>query len=590
MHRTIQEIVWECGYLKPGFYQTMRDFFRKEERITRSGPSWTLEKTQASFSLGMEHGTGKVTDSGYDQFVYVCTFLPAQQDFSLRASILVGKYPQEEIRTGQEGFGVFLRDTMKLDRKTGFPYSNMIAAGGYCGTWCMFGRDGITRNCFSDVRNLHTGQGRKITPGWYTVSVRKTENRVATCVQNAAGETVLKAQADFLKDTFCIRERNRIYLGFFAACGTEIKVDRKSVELTAEPDAFQLQGDCVLGTWPDPGSRKRIKTGKASFGERILQVAPDGSSYGEGSEKRPLDLETAIGLSADASGICLAPGHYRISKDLVLSQENSGMQKRHKRLFTAKNGKALLDFDGADAALIVEGSFWDIRGIEVTRGLGFRIRGDHNCVFGCAASYNRETGFEIRGEQIQGVWSWPSYNRIENCVSYMNRDPSGHNADGFACKVSAGKGNRFIRCLSFLNTDDGFDLFAKNIRIGSVLLQHCRSVMNGYGLDEEDVVVPTEGNGNGFKLGGCGQPVLHRVRNCIAENNKGSGFTSNSNPMMELVCCRARGNREGNCRYFFSAKRILRIRCIKGCVFEKYAEEDPSIPEELRTIMEKRTI
>jgi len=60
--------------------------------------------------------------------------------------------------------------------------------------------------------------------------------------------------------------------------------------------------------------------------------------------------------------------------------------------------------------------------------------------------------------------------------------------------------------------------------------------------------------------------------------------------MMELVCCHARGNREGNCRYFFSAKRILRIRRIKGCVFEKYAEEDPSIPEELRTIMEKRTI
>jgi len=57
-----------------------------------------------------------------------------------------------------------------------------------------------------------------------------------------------------------------------------------------------------------------------------------------------------------------------------------------------------------------------------------------------------------------------AYNDIIDCDAFRNFDfktsgGAGGNADGFACKLTVGVGNRFIRCRSWENSDDGYDCF-----------------------------------------------------------------------------------------------------------------------------------
>ena len=223
------------------------------------------------------------------------------------------------------------------------------------------------------------------------------------------------------------------------------------------------------------------------------------------------------------------------------------------RIFCEQKHGAILDFGGHSCSLIVSGDHWEMDGLAVTGGQGIQIWGSHNRIINCKACENLETGILIRyPDSGSDRELWPSYNVVEDCVSCCNRDPSGHNADGFACKVAAGEGNQFIHCFAWLNTDDGFDLFSKNRKIGAVFLKDCLSWMNGYRLLQDGTLTETEGNGNGFKLGGSGLAIRHRAEFCEAVGNRGMGFTSNSNPMMYLHGCVAGNNLKGNILYYYT--------------------------------------
>jgi hypothetical protein len=88
--------------------------------------------------------------------------------------------------------------------------------------------------------------------------------------------------------------------------------------------------------------------------------------------------------------------------------------------------------------------------------------------------------------------------------------------------MRVGEGNRLVNCYSHDNIDDGFDLFNKieDGPNGSVTIENSRSVHNG---------------SNGFKLGGEGLPVAHKVLNSVAEENGMDGFTDNFNPGALIV-------------------------------------------------------
>jgi len=134
---------------------------------------------------------------------------------------------------------------------------------------------------------------------------------------------------------------------------------------------------------------------------------------------------------------------------------------------------------------------------------------------------------------------WPHDNLVYGCESFGNSYPAQNNADGFASKLTSGKGNVFRNCVSHHNVDDGWDLYSKveTGAIGEVLVENCIAYANGTKLD-----LSGKGDGNGFKMGGDGIAVKHVLRNSISWGNGANGITCNSNPALILDRVTAFGN------------------------------------------------
>lgn len=125
-----------------------------------------------------------------------------------------------------------------------------------------------------------------------------------------------------------------------------------------------------------------------------------------------------------------------------------------------------------------EGCYWYLQGIEVTGAYneGFRIvNGSHNTFDRCVAHHNGGSGFSMSfghekpGEPLPNPdGEKAAWNTFVNCDSYNNFDwwtvnggvpAAGTNADGFAVKQGSGRGNRFIGCRAWNNSDDAWDLY-----------------------------------------------------------------------------------------------------------------------------------
>jgi len=237
----------------------------------------------------------------------------------------------------------------------------------------------------------------------------------------------------------------------------------------------------------------------------VLYVSPDGRADGLGTRASPQDLATAIGLIAPGGKIILSAGDYPRS-EIPLTASGSA----EKITSLQAEGKAVIH------GLLVDASYWHIKGIEVT-DKSLRIQGSHNLIESVKAYRNDDTGIQISSPEKIGRPLWASYNRVTDSESYANEDPGKINADGFAVKMRVGEGNRLENCYSHDNIDDGFDLFNK-IEDGA----------NGVVTIENSIA--RNNTSNGFKLGGEGQPVAHEVRNSKAIGNHLDGFTDNFNP------------------------------------------------------------
>jgi len=169
---------------------------------------------------------------------------------------------------------------------------------------------------------------------------------------------------------------------------------------------------------------------------------------------------------------------------------------------------------GANWGVKVNGSYWNITNMTIRNapdcGIVFQT-GGYNYVNKVITYGNKDSGLQI--------YNGGHHNSINNSTSYDNYDVAngGENADGYACKLSAGAGNQFNSCNAYHNSDDGWDLYGQP---SSVVINNCTATNNGYGAN---------GDGNGFKLGSAGQNIAHTVTNCTASNNKGSGYDGNGN-------------------------------------------------------------
>ncbi|MCR5725314.1 MAG: pectate lyase [Treponema sp.] len=281
-----------------------------------------------------------------------------------------------------------------------------------------------------------------------------------------------------------------------------------------------------------------------------LYVSTRGNIFGKATRDDPIDLDSAIKYVQPGQKIVLLEGNYYPSKPIIIERGNDGTAKKPKML-TSEPGKrvvlTLSTFKSSVGAFQLFGNHWIIENIDLTKSQddtkALLISGAYNVVRGVDAYENGDTGIQIAGRSSEPPSKWPHHNLVEGCESFGNCDPAQNNADGFAAKLTSGEGNIFRNCVAHHNVDDGWDLYAKieTGPIGAVLLENCIAYSNGRKIDNTG-----SGDGNGFKLGGDGIEVHHRLVNSIAFNNDLNGITTNSNPGLIVDHCTSFANKEAN--------------------------------------------
>ena len=296
-----------------------------------------------------------------------------------------------------------------------------------------------------------------------------------------------------------------------------------------------------LITSADPVMRTFIVSKKAYGTEtNPIYVSPTGRKTNTGTMQSPLDLETAIAYVLPGQTIIMRDGTYPVLS-VTIPRYNSGYFGKPKRLVAQTRDRVFIDFgkNVSASGFVLEGDYWEISGIHVMntpdKKKGLTIMGSNNRIEWVKTYNNGDTGLQISGRSGEPRSMWPRFNTIAYCESYNNKDAAMEDADGFAAKLTVGEGNRFEWCVGHHNADDGWDLFTKKETgtIWPVTVENCIAYRNGWLLDG----TPTVSGRNGFKLGGEGLPVRHEVVNCLAFFNGAHGFTSNSNPAVQLSYC-----------------------------------------------------
>ena len=219
-------------------------------------------------------------------------------------------------------------------------------------------------------------------------------------------------------------------------------------------------------------------------------------------------LKTAV-ANAKAGDIITISGTINLTSTLQLLNSGTSSSK-----INLTGGT--LNGSGVSSGWVVKcnGSYWNITNMTIKSGpdagLVFQT-GGYNYVSNVTATGNHDSGIQI--------YNGSHHNNVVSCKSNENYDTqnAGENADGFACKLSGGAGNKFTSCVANHNSADGWDLYGQPY---TVQILSCTATNHGYG---------SNGDGNGFKLGSAGQNVPHTVTNCTANNNKAWGYDGNGN-------------------------------------------------------------
>lgn len=299
-------------------------------------------------------------------------------------------------------------------------------------------------------------------------------------------------------------------------------------------------------------------------------IAPDGDDSADGSFEHPwLNLQKAVNAALPGDVIYCRGGRYHFTQrdssgKLTVRIKNSGTAEAPITIRPYADEQPIFDFEQqlldcnrdrskvGDRGMLITGNYWILYGLHITHAAdnGIKLEGSHNRIERCEFSYNLDTGLQLgfghnfsdSGYGSKNNGEYCAYNDIIDCDSHHNCDYDanyGSDADGFACKMHNGKGNRFIRCRAWRNSDDAWDLYETDY---DVVLIECWAWESGKADDHTwvydyfDKGPGFSGNGNGIKLGGNGSggssQGVHYAYNCIAFgcNKSGStkGFDCNS--------------------------------------------------------------
>ncbi len=335
------------------------------------------------------------------------------------------------------------------------------------------------------------------------------------------------------------------------------------VTLTATPLTGAVftawSGSLVSSNNPETIVMTTNRSVTAEFFQEVhfpIYVAPNGNDNNPGTMELPLySLHKAVSNVVAGGTIYLRGGTYTYNSTVRLYK--AGASNAPISLLAYPGERPVLDYStwvpanetiraGARGIHITTNAqWWVLKGLEIQYAPdnGIKSEGGHITFEQCVFHHNGDSGLQIGLNKDDfstnpNPESWAAYNTVWNCDSYRNADPatSYENADGFACKLYAGKGNRFYGCRAWENVDDGWDCYQTEHLI---VIENCWSWHNGdptlWGFGSFN------GDGNGFKLGGDNTycPIL--VQNCVALNcnwgtTVGFAFNNNTAPITLYNC------------------------------------------------------
>ena len=340
----------------------------------------------------------------------------------------------------------------------------------------------------------------------------------------------------------------------------DITITLNSVSQQPEPEP----DDSTYVTKGEPIPTKPFPEPKHEY-----YIAPDGNDQtGDGTIERPwLNLQYAVDRAEAGDHIVCRGGTYKptMKKDgskYTIRISTSGTAEAPIVIRSYKAEKPVFDFEQqlldqsvGDRGILLTGNHWWLFGLHITHAAdnGIKLEGSYNRIERCEFSYNLDTGLQLGfGHKFSDTFpnlskndgTYCAYNDIIDCDSHHNCDYDanyGSDADGFACKMHNGKGNRFIRCRAWRNSDDAWDLYETDF---DVVLAECWAWSSGIASDHQwvkDYITKSgnmsfSGNGNGIKLGGNGtggsSQGIHYAFNCIAfgcnHSSSVKGFDCNS--------------------------------------------------------------
>lgn len=267
-------------------------------------------------------------------------------------------------------------------------------------------------------------------------------------------------------------------------------------------------------------------------------VASDGLDINSGTISAPFKTITkAVSVMTAGDTVFVRGGTYPLSTTISISKKGSASVRYY--LLAYPGERPLLDFSGmafssSNRAFNFNGWYWTVRGLDI-KGAGdngMNLSGSYNTIDNCTFFENRDTGLQLS--------NGASNNSIINCDSYYNADPGNGNADGFAPKLDVGTNNYFFGCRAWQNSDDGWDGYMRGANDVTTTYEQCWVFKNGYLKNGS----ASAGNGNGFKMGGGDTSNIsnwaHNVvmKNCLAFENRVKGFDQNNNAgsMLLLNC------------------------------------------------------
>lgn len=297
---------------------------------------------------------------------------------------------------------------------------------------------------------------------------------------------------------------------------------------------------------------------------KTYYVGPDAArGSGDGSEANPYNIYDLLMGTTLAPGdtVIVKNGEYTLSSAMKITRSGSPQGYITVKKEDAAGDAVLkfydMTFSSTNRGVEIVGDYWHWIDVDICGAgdNGMYIGGSYNVVENCEFYDNRDTGLQIGRSysEYNNVNDWPSYNLVRNCTSYNNYDNEtyGENADGFAAKLTVGYGNIFDGCIAYRNSDDGWDLYAKadSGNIGAVIMYNCVAFENGFLMESQSEFnakfpnydtsfnepdptsyLTRDGDGNGFKLGGSIMDGDVFIYNCMSFNNKMHGVTDNSNP------------------------------------------------------------